>query len=156
MIEFKSGTQAEYNNATKDENHLYFVKDSQCIYKGSTLVANAVATETGSIGTDHKYHEGNTSAYMNGTYAIFGDVCLIWINSAELINGWGEMWYPLPKVAVNTPSVYATSEAGQVLYISIDARDMSCVNIHHVNYTGGSDNTLTNSSVTFTLAYRWR
>lgn len=51
MVNFKTGTLAKYNAATKDENTLYFITDAKKIYKGSIDVTENIVVVTNFDGT---------------------------------------------------------------------------------------------------------
>lgn len=56
MVNFKVGTQAKYDAATKNDNTLYFITDAKRIYKGSVDV-----TESLVVVTNYEGNEGGIS-----------------------------------------------------------------------------------------------
>lgn len=70
MVNFKVGTQAKYDAATKNDNTLYFISDAKRIYKGTVDVTESLVLVSNYEGTEGGISLANAfegKLYMNAT-----------------------------------------------------------------------------------------
>lgn len=100
----------------------YQIKDEKGYYSSldvdgalEEIAEHSINYESGDINVTDLYasYEGHSGITMTGTYNLIGDYCYINVK-AKTINGWGEMYFPLPVAVkeIRTDVISAISTVG--------------------------------------------
>lgn len=107
--------------------------------------------ETGTITRDNTaWYANDSTKKMTGTYELNGDYCTI-TATANLINGWGNVYYSLPVSAVG---VGATIFVGASNIYTIETNKLSNISVLEIKTIDGA--LMTNENVSFTLRYKYK
>lgn len=108
--------------------------------------------ETGNIAEEnYAWYENSKSYIMSGTYTLFSDVCVLKA-TANLINGWKDIFYSLPVAFTQKSSIMALTDNYEATTISTNTRDNMSV-LQFSKYDGKN---FSGGNISFVLIYKYK
>lgn len=108
--------------------------------------------ETGNIAEEnYAWYENSKSYIMSGTYTLFSDVCVLKA-TANLINGWKDIYYSLPVAFTQKSSIMALTDNYEATIISTNTRD----NISVIQLSKYDGQNFSGGNISFVLIYKYK
>lgn len=96
------------------------------------------------------YSDHSWDCKLRGSYYLIGNLCVLFVNAA-LIEGWGVVYYSLPKAALNASGTVAVTNDINYSIVTDELTNISVLKIKRID-----GNNMPSGQVFFTLIYRYR